>query len=333
MSGTTLADLVTSFFTSHLAAERNASPHTIASYRDTFRLLLRHVADTNARAVRRLSIDDFAPQTILSFLEHLERDRGNSISTRNARLAAIRSFFSYAVTRDVSVASVADRIIAIPFKKGTRQVVGYLSEAELRAILASPERSTAQGRRDYLALSLLYDTAGRVQEVINLRPIDFRLDRSPLVYVVGKGRKERVVPLLPATAGLVRQHLEETERTQDDDSPLVRNYRNSPMTRSGMTYLLDKHRRRAAHSVPSLRRDGISPHIMRHTKAMHLLQAGVSLVTIKDILGHADLRTLSIYVEADLDMKRKALETAGSPVDAPSPTRSDPDLLQWLEQL
>lgn len=331
----TLADLVTSFFTRYLGAERDASEHTIVSYRDTFRLLLGHVSDHAGRPVARLGVEDLSPQRILAFLDYLEQGRGNSIHTRNARLAAIRSFFAYAVTRDPPLAAQTERVLSIPFKKTPGRLLGYLTEQELRAVLAQPDRTAQGGRRDYLVLALLYDTGTRVREMLMMRPVDFRLDRMPLVRVVaGKGRKQRIVPLLPATAGLVRDHLQETGRTADDAAPLVRNYRGQSMTRSGVTFLLDKYRRRAIAQMPSLQRHGISPHTLRHTKAMHLLQAGVSPVTIKDILGHAHLKTLEVYVQADLEMKRKAIEGTPTPVDAGPPApRHEPDILRWLEEL
>lgn len=332
-SHATLATLVTSFFTNHLAAERDASGHTIASYRDTFRLLLRHLSDQMGRPVSRMGIEDLEPKRILDFLDHLEQDRGNSVRTRNARLAAIRSFFAFAMTREPELAAQAQRVLSIPVKKTTGKLLGYLSEDETRAILAQPDRTTSQGRREYLTLALLYDTAARVQELVVIRPIDFRLDRMPLVRLSGKGRKQRIVPLLPATAKLVRDHLAETGRTAGDTEPLVRNHRGRPMTRSGVAHLLYKHRNRAAEHMPSLRRKGISPHTLRHTKAMHLLESGVAPVTIKDILGHADLKTLEVYVQANLEMKRQAIEGTPSPVDIGPPLpRHEPDLLRWLEE-
>jgi len=260
----TLADLVTSFFTRYLGTERDASEHTIISYRDTFRLLLRHVSEQAGRPVARLTVEDLSPERILAFLDYLEQGRDNSIRTRNARLAAIRSFFAYAVTREAAVAAQTQRVLSIPFKKTPGRLLGYLSEEELRAVLAQPDRTASLGRRDYLVLALLYDTGTRVREMVTLRPADFRLDRMPLVRVTGKGRKQRIVPLLPATAGLVRDHLSETGRSSNETTPLVRNHRGKPMTRSGVTFVLDKYRRRAIAQMPSLHRRGISPHTLRH---------------------------------------------------------------------
>jgi site-specific recombinase XerD len=329
-----LAELVTGFFTRHLAAELNASPHTIASYRDTFRFLLRHLAESTRRKVSQLTYEDFTPDGILAFLEHLERERHNSTATRNARLAAIRSFFSYVVTRDPAAAAVAQRVLSIPFKKAPRRIVGHLSQQELLAILNSPDRSTPTGRRNYLVLALLYDSGARVQELINLRPADFRLDRLPLVRIMGKGRKERIAPLVPATAKLIRNYLDETNRLPTDTTPLLLNYRGEKMNRSGIRFLIDKYCQQASELTPSLQARSIGPHSFRHTKGMHLLLAGVSPVTIKDILGHAHIKTIEIYVQADLEMKRQALNATKSPIDVGVPVhRSKPDLLHWLEQL
>jgi site-specific recombinase XerD len=329
-----LATLVTSFFTRHLAAERNASGHTIRSYRDTFRLFLRHVTEATGRKVARLSLEDLTPGAILGFLDHLEQGRSNCIATRNARLAAIHSFFSYIVRQEVSAASLAQRVLAIPFKKGPGRLLGHLGVEEVRAILSRPDRTTAKGCRDYLVLALLYDTGARVQELLDLRPADFRLDRLPFVRITGKGRKQRIVPLLPATAKLVRAYLAETAREPTATSHLLANRRGDQLTRSGVSFLLEHYRRLASVEVPTLQRARISPHTFRHTKAMHLLQAGVSPVTIKDFLGHAHLKTLEVYVEADLEMKRHALESTPSHVKAgPRVRRHKPDLLDWLERL
>lgn len=329
-----LASLVTSFFTRHLVAERNASGHTIRSYRDAFRLFLRNVSEATGQKVACLSLDDLTPNAILSFLDHLEQGRSNCVATRNARLAAIHSFFSYVARQEPSAASLAHRVLAIPFKRATGRLLGYLSVEEVRAILACPDRTSAKGRRDYLVLALLYDTGARVQELLDLCPADFRLDRPPFVRITGKGRRQRIVPMLPVTAKLVQRHLAETNCSAPTLSPLFVNPRGEKLTRSGVSFLIDRYRRLAAAKVSTLQRPGISPHTFRHTKAMHLLQAGVSPVTIKDFLGHAHLKTLELYVESDLEMKRQALESSPLHVKAgPRTPHHKPDLLAWLEQL
>ncbi|PID38260.1 MAG: integrase [Proteobacteria bacterium] len=329
-----LADLVTSFFASYLPGERGFSRHTIVSYRDTFRLLLAFVMERSGHPVTQITMDDISAAVVTAFLEHLEEARGNAVSTRNVRLAALRTFFAYAGQKEPSALALARNVALVPFKRGPTRRMEYLNAEEVKAILDGPDRETADGRREYLTLALLYDTGARAQEILSLRPSDFRLHRHALVTIRGKGNKERLVPLLQATADLTTQHLAETGRPIDDGTQLIRNRHGQPMTRSGLTYLVAKYRRLAAETTPSLERSGISPHTFRHTKAMHLLQAGVHPVTIKDILGHAHLETLSVYARADLDLKRRALEQLGTNTDAtPRPTQRDPDLLEWLERL
>lgn len=329
-----LADLVTSFFTTYLPGERGFSSHTIGSYRDTVRLLLGFVVERTGRPITRVTTEDLAAKTVTAFLEHLEDKRGNAVSTRNVRLAALRSFFAYAGGKEPSVLALAQSVSLVPFKRGPKRRMEYLTADEVTAILAVADRSAPHGRREYMILALLYDTGARAAEILALRPRDIRLHQQALVTLRGKGNKERLVPLLQPTAELLRQHLRETGRPFDDDTQLIRNRMGAPMTRSGLTYLVNEYRQRAAATTPSLARSGISPHTFRHTKAMHLLQSGVHPVTIKDILGHAHLETLSVYARADLELKRKALEQMGTITDATArPTQRDPDLLQWLEQL
>ena len=330
----TLADLVTGFFSTYLPGERGFSLHTIASYRDTVRLLLGFAVERSGRPISKIAMDDISSGLVTDFLEHLEEKRGNAVSTRNVRLAALRAFFAYAGHREPSVLALCQNVALIPFKRGPVRRMEYLNAEEMKAVLDAPDRATPHGRREHMTLALLYDTAARASELLGLRPCDFRLHRQPLVTIRGKGNKERIVPLLPETAALTTQHLQETGRPVDDTSPLICNSQSEPMTRSGLTFLVNKYRRLAAEGMPSLQRSGISPHTFRHTKAMHLLQAGVHPVTIKDILGHAHLETLSIYAQADLELKRKALEQLGTCTDAtPRPTQRDPDLLEWLESL
>jgi site-specific recombinase XerD len=329
-----LADLVTSFFATYLPGERGFSRHTIVSYRDTFRLLLTFIVERSGRPITKITMDDVSAAVVTAFLEHLEEARGNAVSTRNVRLAALRTFFAYAGHKEPSALALAQHVALVPFKRGPTRRMEYLNADEVKAILGAADRSSPHGRREYLTLALLYDTGARAEEILALRPRDFRLHRHAIVTIRGKGNKERLVPLLRATADLTTQHLAEIGRPIDDGNQLIRNRQGKPMTRSGLTYLVSKYRRLAAETVPSLGRPGISPHTFRHTKAMHLLQAGVHPVTIKDILGHAHLETLSVYARADLELKRKALEQLGTTTDATlRPTQRDPDLLEWLERM
>jgi site-specific recombinase XerD len=333
MSTHDLAPLVTAFFLRHLPAERNASPHTIAAYRDTFKLLLRFVAQTTTRPAATLHVEELTPDRILEFLTALETTRGNTIRTRNARLAAIHSFFRYALDRDPALAAQCQRVLAIPLKKSTHPVLGYLSDTELAHLLAQIDRSKASGERDYLLIALLYDTGARIQELLDLAPRDFRFTPPAFVRLRGKGQRERVCPVLPQTARVVTRFLSITRRPLDDATSLLLNRRGQRLTRQGARYLLAKYVKRARASLPHLDRVRISPHTLRHTKAMHLLQSGVPLVTIKDILGHADMKSTEVYVQIDLDMKRDALTRAGTPTRTPKRTRVPQDLLAWLEAL
>lgn len=334
MTSPALATLVTDFFVRHLATERNVSPHTATAYRDALKLLLRFARDVVHRSVAALRVEDLTPDLILQFLAHLETVRHNSVRTRNTRLAAIHSFFRYILDRDPARATACQRVLAIPVKKTTRPVLGYLTEAELAHLLAQVDRATPTGERDYLLLALLYDTGARIQEVLDLTPSQFRLTAPPFVRIQGKGRRERLCPLLPQTARLIGRFLASTGRSTDDLSPLVSPRHGERLTRHGARYLLTKYLQRARVAMPTLNRPGISPHTLRHTKAMHLLQANVPLVTIKDFLGHADVKSTEVYVQIDLAMKRDALARVGSPArPGPKAGHLSKDVLEWLEAL
>jgi len=328
-----LAPFITAFFVRHLPAERNASPHTTAAYRDSLKLLLRFAAADVPRPVAGLHVEDLTPELILRFLTHLEVTRHNSIRTRNARLAAVHSFFRYVIDTEPALASLCQRVLTIPVKKAPQPVLGYLRDDELAHLLAQINRDTATGERDYVLLALLYDTGARIQELLDLTPADFRLAAPPFVRMRGKGRRERLCPLLPQTARLVTRFLSMTARDVADVTPLLQNRHGEILTRHGARYLLRKYLRPACMSMPTLRRARISPHTFRHTKAMHLLQAGIPLVTIKDILGHADVRSTEIYVQIDLEMKREALARTGTPTTMAKRSRLPKDLIAWLEAL
>jgi site-specific recombinase XerD len=330
----TLATLVTDFFVRHLAAERNVSPHTTLAYRDTLKLFLHFVATRRHHTIDQLSISDLTADAVLDFLADLETHRGNTVRTRNARRAALQTFFRYVATREPALASQCQPVFAIPSKKASRPVLGYLSEPELAHLLAQVDRARVHGERDYVLLAVLYDTGARIQEVLDLTPQDFHFQVPAYVRVRGKGRRERLCPLLPQTVRLVRRFLLTQGRSPEDDLPLLQNRSGTRLSRHGARYVLLKHLRRAAASMPSLGRSKISPHTLRHTKAMHLLQSGVPLVTVKDVLGHVDLTSTEIYVQADLEMKRHALAVAGGPHGITRRrARLSSSLIAWLESL
>jgi integrase/recombinase XerD len=334
MSVPTLSTLITDFFLRHLAAERNASPHTTTAYRDALKLFLCFTADQCHRTIDRLTIHDLTAAVVLEFLTDLETRRRNTPRTRNARLAALQTFFRYVATREPALASLCQPVFAIPSKKAIRPLLGYLTEQELGHFLAQVDRSTLHGERDYILLAVLYDTGARIQEVLDLTPRHFHFDTPAYVRVCGKGRRERLCPLLQQTTRLVRRFLVDHGRALDDGQPLFQNRRGTRLGRHGARYILLKHLRRAATSLPSLARPKISPHTLRHTKAMHLLQSGIPLVTVKDFLGHADLQSTEVYVQADLEMKAEALAQAGGPQSASSRrARLSQSLITWLESL
>lgn len=326
--------LITDFFVSHLASVRNVSRHTVMAYRDALKMLLRFAAQLQNRTVDRVRLEDLTGEVILEFLSHLETARRNSVRTRNARLAAIHSFYRYVLSREPALASLCQRVLAIPFKKTTRRALGYLSEEETKHLLSHVDRSRPHGERDYLLLALLYDTGARVQELLDLKPTDFRLESPAFVRMTGKGRRERLCPLLPQTARLVANFLSEKGRTPQDNSAFFMNRSARRLSRHGVRYLLKKYLAGVQQKIPSLSRRGISPHTLRHTKAMHLLQSGLPLITIKDILGHADVKSTEVYVQVDLEMKHKALESAGTPSRVRKSGRPiGSELLAWLESL
>jgi len=329
-----LPALITDFFITHLARERGASSHTVIAYRDALKMLLSFAARLRCCTVDRLCFEHLSVEVTLQFLTHLENDRQNSVRSRNARLAALHSFFRYASSREPALALSCQRMLAIPFKKTTRRTLGYLTDEEMKSLLGHVDRDTVNGERDYVLIALLYDTGARVQELLNLRPSDLQLERPAFVRITGKGRRERICPLLPQTARLVGSFLAEQKRATGDDGPCFRNRYGQKLSRHGVRYLLKKYIAVTRQDTPRLGRLGISPHTLRHTKAMHLLQAGLPLITIKDILGHADIKSTEIYVETDVEMRRKALEQAGTPSKArKSRNTRAPDLLKWLESL
>ena len=331
-----LARALRAFFTDHLPRVRGTSPHTIQSYRDSLVLLLRFVATQTQRSVHQLDMDDLGPQPILAFLQHLELDRLNSVATRNVRLTAIHAFFRYCAMDYPARLAHCQRVLAIPFKRTGSRLVEYLEHEEVEAVLGVVDRGTVDGRRDYALLATMFNTGARVGEIVALCVADLRLDTPAQVHLHGKGRKERVCPLWPQTADLLRALLVEPGREPQSDEPVFRNHRGTRLTRFGVRYLLQKYFSRAQATVPALRAKRLHPHSMRHSTAVHLLRAGVDIVTISQWLGHASVTTTHRYATVDLDMKRKALAKARpTAVDAAGLAlwRTDASVLEWLEAL
>jgi integrase/recombinase XerD len=327
---------VTSFLTHYLAAQRNVSPNTIKAYRDVFTLLLRFCRDVQGIALERLRLEQMDVSLVEAFLDYLEQVRKSSPRTRNQRLAALHAFFRYLQAEEPDRMQQCQKILAIPLRKHARPTVNYLSKEELAAILAHPDLRTPKGRRDAVLLSVLYDTGARVQELVDLSVGDVRLDPPAQLRLLGKGRKMRAVPLMGNTVHLLRSHMQENQldRPEQFDKPLFRNACHERLTRSGIRYVLHKYVVLARNKCPSLNRT-VSPHTVRHAKGMHLLQSGVSLDMIRDFLGHVDAKTTQIYARANLEMKRKALETISEPssVQTIPSWQQNKDLLDWLHSL
>lgn len=325
------ASLLQDFFYQRLVAQRNASARTVASYRDAFRLLLRYVEARTKKPPVRLTLADLDAAIILGFLDHLERERGNSIRSRNTRLAAIRSFFRYAALCDPTALPTIQRVLAIPTKRSERPALGFLSRDEMEALLAAPDCSTWSGQRDRVMLATFYNTGARVSEIIGLQIRDVTLDRSPCVRIHGKGRKERVVPLWRSTSTVLKEWLRTT--SSDPNTSLFPSRRGVPLTRSGVEQRLRSAIAAAQTRCTTLKGRHISPHTLRHTTAMHLLQSGVDITVIALWLGHESPATTHLYVEADLAMKERALKKLQQPPSRRLRYRASDRLLAFLEQL
>ena len=322
--------LIQRYFAEHLMTHRNVSVQTVAAYRDTFRLLLGFLCDHHRCHVDQLTFERLDPEAVLAFLNHLESIRHNAIRTRNARLAAIRSFvhFALALTGPVHLAQ-GQRLLAIPFKRCAKPTIGFMTREEVTAILSACDNSTWSNRRDRVLFTLMYNTGARVSEITGLRVADAD---SPVVRLHGKGRKERQVPLWPETRRLVGQWIRHQQLTPDQ--PLFSNSGSAPLTRVGVRYRLSRAVRAAAQTCPSVGTRRISPHTFRHATALHLLQAGVALEVISLWLGHASPNTTYNYLEADLRMKAEVTAKLESP---PPPRRLRPSqfsrILSFLEAL
>jgi integrase/recombinase XerD len=323
------------FLTAHLAGMRGCSPNTIASYRDTFKLLITYLRDERSIPAAKLTLDHLDAVAITGFLEWLQASRHNSASTRNQRLAAISSFCTWMQTEDPARMACYQNILAIPAKKQPHPGVNHLTVEQTRLLLAQPDRFTRRGRRDATLLATLYDTAARVQELADLTVRDIRLQHPAMAALTGKGRKTRHVPLMGNTTAILTAYLAEhrLDTPGHDDHPVFFNQHRSKLSRGGIAWIIGKYLARTDN--PQLTDADISPHTLRHSKAMHLYEAGVPLPYIRDILGHVDLSTTEIYARASTEAKRKALEAAytNTTSDDLSEWNQDPGLLDWLTNL
>lgn len=331
-----LAQTLRGFFADYLPRLRGMSPHTIRSYRDSFALLLRFVSSKKERPTSSLDLEDIGADEVLAFLNHLERERHNTVSTRNVRLAALHAFFHFVATQHPDQLEHSQRILGIPFKRSRHRPIDYLEYEELAAVLSAVDRSAPEGRRDYALLVTMFNTGARVQEALNIRVRDLQLTRPFQVRLFGKGRKERICPLWLQTAQVLQGFCAERQMDPHSAELVFLNHRGEPLTRFGVRYILAKYLHRARNQNPTLQRKKLHPHSVRHSTAVHLLKAGVDLVTISHWLGHASVNTTNKYVTVDLEMKREAVAKAkplGRPATRSAAWRHDATILEWLEAL
>lgn len=328
-NGNLVATWVRRFLLEHVVADRNLSRNTQASYRDALALLLPFVARETRQAVDQLEVERLSPEVVRRFLAHLESQRHCSPTTRNQRLAAIHAFARFVGTRSPEYLEWCAGLTAIPFKKAAKGTLPYLEKPEMDALLAAPDRRTGQGMRDHALLLFLYNAGARADEAARLHVADLDLGPTPAVRILGKGNKARLCPLWTSTASTLRALI----AGHSGQEPVFRNRRREGITRFGIYALVRRCVAQAAQRVPSVGTKRVSPHVIRHTTAVHLLRAGVDINTIRAWLGHVSLDTTNIYAEVDLEMKAKALSQCAIP-DAPRRSwHRQPGLMAFLKSL
>ncbi len=328
----TFSTLVQRFFCERLINQQDVSGTTVSSYRDTFRLLLSYIETSHGCPPECLTFEQLNADIVVAFLNHLETHRGNCVRTRNTRLAAIRSFFQYAALETPEHLFLINRVLAIPMKRFDRPVVRYLTRAEVEALIAAPDPGSWSGRRDTVMFSTLYNTGGRVSELIAIRRTDIAICHgSASVNLHGKGRKDRTIPLWPSTARRLKQWFRELP--DDSDTPVFPDSRGHSLSRSGVEYRLKQAALKASQSCPSLCGRPISPHLFRHTTAMHMLHSGVDLSVIALWLGHESIQTTHMYMEVDLRTKEAAIARVEPLPGGGKRYKPSAKLLQFLEAL
>lgn len=337
MKPTDFSKYISDFISRYLPNEKGVSSNTITAYRDTFVLLLNFIKDHKGIKVEKLTLEKIKKETILEFLDHLEKKRKCSPSTRNARLAAIHSFYKYLQGETLDYLHECQKILSIKFKKSVYQSINFLTTDGIKLLLEQPDASTQRGRRDLALLALMYDCGARVQEVIDLTPSMLRIESKPAVIkIIGKGNKPRLVPMLDTQTQHLKHYVKEHRLNEPHTNmyPLFFNSRKQKLTRAGVGHIVRRYADAARKENKLLIPEKISPHSLRHSKAMHLLEAGVNLVYIRDILGHVSIQTTEIYAKADSKQKRKALEKAyvGVLPSEEAKWTNDENLITWLKR-
>lgn len=339
MATTDFAKYLTKFFVEYLGGERGASPHTIRAYSGTFTLLLTYMNEQECIKADKLSLNHFTKKVILCFLDWLQNDRQCGNATRNQRLAALHAFFKYMQYEDIQHINQWQEILSIKIKKTKKNSVGYLTIDGIKSLLEQIPTNTKIGRRNLALIALLYDSGARVQELIDLTRSSLNLNKPYCVTLWGKGNKKRIVPLQDEQVKLLQNYLLENglDKSAYNQRPLFSNNRGEKLTNAGIAYILNTYADYVRKLQPELIPYKISPHTLRHSKAMHLLQAGVNLIYIRDILGHVSIQTTEVYARADSKQKREALESAYINIIPKQPEKSswetNSQLREWLKSL
>lgn len=336
MKPTDFAKHLTEFLSVYLPLQKNVSKNTIYSYRDTFKLLIRYCQGKEGISVEKITMNILSSKLITSFLEWLENERKCNISSRNQRLCAIHSFFRYVQSEEPSGMFHFQKVIAIPIKKVKKTIVEHMTPEAMKLLLEQPDKHTPKGRRDLTLMSILYDTGTRVQELIDIKVCDVILENPAVIILTGKGNKTRGVPIMKNAVLLLQNYIMENKLNKPwkNEYPLFTNSQNHKLTKEGVAYIIAKYAKSARKTSPIVPYK-IKVHMFRHSKAMHLLQAGVNLIYIRDFLGHVDLKTTEIYARADTETKRKAIENVyPNLIDSDFPDwGKDQALLSWLSEL
>ncbi len=328
-----LGNFMKRFFSHYLPVQKGLSANTIAAYRDAIKLLLCYAADVLRKPVDKLAVEDITEKVVLGFLDYVQQVRRCSSRTRNARLAAIHSLFAFIAREEPPVLLQCQRIRTIPLKRTEHITVDYLEEKEIQAILDSVQINSRTGVRDRALLLLLYNTGARVSEIVELKVCDLRLDGTGQVDLVGKGRKHRGCPLWPETVTTLRAYLKQRTPKQPGTERLFLNANEVPITRFGIRHIIAKYAAAAQDRCPSTKTKTVNPHTIRHTTAMHLLRSGNDINMVSYWLGHVDINTTHIYLDIDMEMKRKMIEKADAPAITQQAAWHKPGILQWLNAL
>jgi len=326
-----LASFIRHFFSHYLPVQKGLSINTIDTYRDAIKLLLCYASDTLPKPVDTLLVEDISEPLVLDFLEYLEQTRHCSPTTRNGRLAAIRSLFTFIARQEPVLMVQSQQIRAIPKKRGRHKLIHYLEENEMQAVLGGININSRTGIRDKALMLVLYNTGARVSEIVNLTLDDMQLDENPQVKLLGKGQKERCCPLWPETASALKQYLQTRKPVHDNNPSVFLNANGGSITRFGIRYVTRK--LGIVSTQGNLVVKHLNPHVIRHTAAMHLLRAGNEITMVSYWLGHASVNTTHVYVEIDMEMKRKMIAKAGAPALSNETPWLQPDILKWLDDL